>query len=92
MPAKSWVVPGSLADRICTVLADHPAGLRTADLSRAVFPDAESRQKATAAVGAECSRLYRTGRLARRQQSVPDRRVPITRYALPDPEPARTTT
>lgn len=91
MPAKSWVVPGSLADRICTALADQPGGLRTADLSRAVFPDADDRSKATLTVGAECSRLYRTGRLTRVQQSVAGRKVPITRYRLPDPEPATTT-
>lgn len=78
-------MPGSLADRITDHLATHP-GQRTMDLSRALFPDAapyDSRQKATMAVGAECSRLYRTGRLLRTQQSVAGRKVPITRYSLP---------
>lgn len=87
MPAKSWVVPGSLADQIATVLTDHPGGLRTAELSRLVHPDplpaAVTRSAATMAVGAECSRLYRTGRLLRTQQSMDGRKVPITRYSLP---------
>lgn len=83
VPAKSWVVPGSLADRIATHLTDHPSGLRTADLSRALFPDAEDRSKATMAVGAECSRLWRTGRLSRTQRHVEGRQTPVTKYSLP---------
>lgn len=66
-------------------LAEHPRGLRVAELSRALVPDPKAtdygtRTKATLAVGAECSRLYRTGRVARTQQSVKGRKVPITRY------------
>jgi hypothetical protein len=83
MPAKSWVVPGSLGDRIATHLTDYPTGLRTAELSRALFPDADDRTKATLAVGAECSRLYRTGRLLRTQQQHAGRKSPVTRYLLP---------
>lgn len=83
---------GSLADRICDALAANP-GQRTADLSRALFPEpAETtygtRSAATLAVGAECSRLYRTGRIVRTQQSVAGRKVPVTKYRLPDPDQA----
>lgn len=87
MPAHGFVVAGGLPDRILAALADQPAeqpGLRTADLSRLLFPDAPNRSAATLAVGAECSRLYRTGRVVRTQRSVPTRKVPITRYSLPD--------
>lgn len=83
MPAKSWVVPGSLADRITTHLTDHPSGLRTADLSRALFPETAERGKTTMMVGAECSRLWRTGRLARTQRHVEGRQTPVTQYSLP---------
>jgi hypothetical protein len=89
MPAKSYVVPGSLADQITTVLADHRGGLRTAELSARVYPDPaaagfKSRSKATMAVGNECKRLFNTRRLARLQQPVPGRVRPVTRYLLPD--------
>jgi hypothetical protein len=89
MPAPGFVVSGGLPDRIIAALAEKP-GLRTAELSRLLFPDATNRSAATLAVGAECSRLYRTGRIARHQVSPPGRKVPITRYRLPDPEPATT--
>lgn len=88
MPAKSYVVPGSLADQIATVLADHPGGLRTAELSQSLYPDPvaagfPSRSKATMAVGNECKRLFNTRRLARFQTPVPGRARPVTRYLLP---------
>jgi hypothetical protein len=91
MPAKSWVVPGSLADQITSVLAAHPGGLRTAELSQQVYPDPAaagypSRSKATMAVGNECKRLFNTNRLARTQQRVPGRVRPLTRYLIP-PDP-----
>lgn len=89
MPASGFVVSGGLPDRILAALAEQP-GLRTADLSRLLFPDAPDRSKATLAVGAECSRLYRTGRIVRTQQSVANRKVPVTRYSLPAPTPATT--
>jgi len=94
MPASGFVVPGSLADRICASLAEQP-GQRTADLSRALVPDPAAtpygtRSAATLAIGAECSRLFRTGRIVRTQVSPPGRKVPITKYRLPDPAPATT--
>lgn len=87
MPAKSYVVPGSLADRIATALADHPGGLRTSDLSKVLHPDPlpadTTRTKVTMAVGNECKRLFNTGRLTRTQQRVDGRVRPVTRYLLP---------
>lgn len=91
-PASGYVVTDGLPDRILAILAKHPEGLRIADLSRKVFPDAPVRAKATMTVGTECSRLYRTGRVTRTQRSVPGRKVPITRYRLPELEPATTST
>lgn len=85
MPAQGFVVTGGLPDRIVAALAEHPKGLRVGELSRELVPDPAvtdygTRTKATLAVGAECSRLYRTGRVARTQKSVPGRKVPITKY------------
>lgn len=96
-PAAGYTVTGGLPDRILAELAQHPKGLRVGELSRAVIPDPtattyETRTKATVAVGAECSRLYRTGRVSRTQKSAAGRKVPITRYSLPEPEPATSTT
>lgn len=90
MPAPGFVVSGGLPDRILAALEETP-GLRTAELSRLLYPDAPDRSKATLAVGAECSRLFRTGRIVRSQLSPAGRKVPITRYRLPDPEPVDTT-
>lgn len=81
MPAPGQTVAAGEPAQILKLLADHPdTGYRPAEVARIIYPDMP-KSAATMRAGTQLARLARTGRVSRDQQSVPDRKVPITTYS-----------
>ena len=83
MPAPNTTAP--IAPAIRAWLAKNPGPHRPRDVAAGLgVPEGMAKQQWTQKVANEVARMWRNGELTKAQTRLPDWKVPLTTYALPD--------